>query len=579
VVTSLALVPVLGAKVTLFVFVILILANTPPAALKIFKPEAVRSLDTTAFRLRRLGYILFGVGVSVVLCSNLLAESGARLRPSLPLRAAQALAGELRVEQGSTVLGDAARKINYFMVCDANDKLTGYIFSSEDLAGEVRGFGGKMNLAIYVEAAGSLVNFHIIRSNETPAYLELLGEWRDSLNGHQLFQPQPFADVDAVTSATVSSEAILSALQISGYRFATQILGESIGPEVKERAHRAKYLPDVHGTYLIGAFVLALIVIYHGGFWSRLAVLLLNLVVGGLWLNAQYSSEQIATLLSLHSPALRLSGAFLLVVAIPLLVVIFGNIYCGYICPFGAAQELLGYVVPEKFKQPIPIERMRKARFVKYAVLLVLVVVFFLSRNRTTLAADPLISVFNLQLSTSDFRLAMLFIAAAALIGSIFYTRFWCRYLCPVGAFLSLFNNVVILKRYLPVKKFGRCEFGLTAKDQTDCIYCDRCRYQAKAAVRDPALREPKERLLHPDYARTKPLSQFFVVGVLVVAIFVSTVSVSRFLQVIPTGLDYAATLSAAGGEPRDVDMQRIRTLIEQNKLSDREAEFYKKVE
>ncbi len=571
-VTSLALVPVLGTKVTLFVFATLILANTPPAALKIFKPEHVRSLDTTAFRLRRLGYILFGIGVSVVLCSNLLADAGARLRPSLPLRAAQALAGELRLEKASAVLGDSARKISYFTVCDANDKPTGYIFSSEDLAGEVRGFGGKMNLAIYVEPAGSLVNFHIIRSNETPAYLELLGQWRDSLKGRQLFQPQPFADVHAVTSATVSCEAILSALQKSGHRFATQILGESIGPEVEERVHRAKYLPDTYGIYLIGAFILALIVIYYGGFWSRLAVLLLNLAVGGIWLNAQYSSEQIATLLSLHSPALGLTGAFLLVVAIPLLIIIFGNIYCGYICPFGAAQELLGYVVPEKFKQPIPAERMRKARFVKYAVLLVLVAVFFLSRNRTTLAADPLISIFNLRFSISEFRSAILLIAATALIYSFLYTRFWCRYLCPVGAFLSLFNNVVILKRYLPTKKFGRCEFGLTAKDQMDCIYCDRCRYQAKAAVR-------KEHLLRPDYARTRPLSQFFVVGVLVAAILVSTLSVSRFLQVVGTGLDYSATFVSAGGEPRDVDMQRIRTLIEQNKLSDREAEFYKKVE
>jgi len=68
-------------------------------------------------------------------------------------------------------------------------------------------------------------------------------------------------------------------------------------------------------------------------------------------------------------------------------------------------------------------------------------------------------------------------------------------------------------------------------------------------------------------------------VGVLVVAILVSTVSVSRFLQVVGTGLDYSAAFVSAGGEPRDVDMQRIRTLIEQNKLSDREAEFYKKVE
>jgi Na+-translocating ferredoxin:NAD+ oxidoreductase RnfG subunit len=529
--------------------------------------------------LRKLGYALFGVGISIVLCSNLLVEAGARLRPSLPQQSAQALAGELHLEQESTVLSDSARKINYFRVSDANDKLSGYIFSSEDLAPDVRGFGGKMNLAIYVdEADGKLINFHIIRSNETPAYLELLGEWRSSLNERQLFQPEPFADVHAVTGATVSSEAILSALQTSGRRFATQILGRAVEAGPKIKTHRAAYLPDNHGIYLIGAFVLALIVIYRGGFWSRLVVLLFNLVLGGIILNAQYSSEQIATVLSVHTPALALTGAFLLIIGVPLLVIIFGNIYCGYICPFGAAQELLGYVLPGRFKQPIQAEAMRKARFVKYVVLLVLIIVFFLSRNRTTLATDPLISIFNPstldfdrypllagQFSIYDFQSAMLLIVATVLIGSIFYGRFWCRYLCPAGAFLSLLNNVAILKRYLPAKRFGRCEFGLTPKDQTDCIHCDRCRYGS----------QPHKRIEVKEHKRTQVLVPF----VLAAAIFVSAVSISRFLQVVPTGSDYYIALAPSGGQPRNVDMQRIRTLIEQKRLSDQEAEFYNKVE
>jgi spermidine synthase len=228
VVTSLALVPVLGAEVTLFVFIALILANTPPAALRIFKPERVRSSDATPLRLRSLGYLLFGVGVSVALCSNLLAGAGARRRPSLPRQSVQALAGELRIEQESALLADSARRIDYFRVCDANDSLTGYIFSSEDLAPEVRGFGGKMNLAIYVDDPNSqLISFHIIRSNETPAYLELLSQWRDSLIGRRLFGPEPFADVHAVSGATVSSEAVVSALRTSGRRFAAQILGRT----------------------------------------------------------------------------------------------------------------------------------------------------------------------------------------------------------------------------------------------------------------------------------------------------------------------------------------------------------------
>jgi polyferredoxin len=279
-----------------------------------------------------------------------------------------------------------------------------------------------------------------------------------------------------------------------------------------------------------------------------------------------------------HTPALKLTGAFLLVIGVPLLVIIFGNIYCGYICPFGAAQELLGYVLPGRFKQPIQAEAMRKARFVKYVVLLVVIFVFFLSRNRTTLAADPLISIFNPttlgfdrylllagRFSIYDFQSAILLTVVTVLIGSIFYGRFWCRYLCPAGAFLSLLNNVAILKRYLPAKRFGRCEFGLTTKDKMDCIHCDRCRYSKQ--VRKGAREQGYKR------------AQVLVPYVLTVAIFVSAVSVSRFMQVVPMGRDYSAALAPSGGQSRDVDMQRIRILLEQKRLSDREAEFYKKVE
>jgi predicted membrane-bound spermidine synthase/Na+-translocating ferredoxin:NAD+ oxidoreductase RnfG subunit len=564
--TGLVLVPVLGTKVALFVFILLVLANVPTAALRLYKPGKVQA----AFELRKLGYILFGIGLSVVLCSNLLAKAGAELRPSLPRYAAQSLADQARLEPASAVVGKAVRKIAYFRVYDANDKLNGYIFSSEDLAPEVSGFGGKMNLAIYVDTAGRLTDFHIIRSSETPAYLGLLSQWRGLLGGHQLFQPEPFAGINAVTGATISSKAVLSALKKSGYRFASEILGRI--PQtgsIEEKVRRANYLPDTTGIYLITVFVLALFVIYRGGFRSRLAILCFNLVVGGIILNAQYSSEQIATVLSWRSPTVGLSGTFLLVMGVPLLVIIFGNIYCGYICPFGAAQELLNYVIPRGFKPAIsriPVESIRKAGFVKYVVLFVLVMVFFVSRNRTTLAADPLIAVFSGSpiLYTAGAGL----IIVIALTGSIFYTRFWCRYLCPVGAFLSLLNNVIVLKRFLPAKRFGRCEFGLTPKDHTDCLYCDRCRYSVKD-------------LSPVSYISGlgSYLSRYLVVVAVLVAIFVSTVSVKRFLQVIPTGISQPVVSTSGAGRPRDVDLQRIRTMIQQKQLSDKEAEFYKKTE
>ncbi|MHC4616978.1 MAG: 4Fe-4S binding protein [Planctomycetota bacterium] len=578
VVTSLAIVPVLGTKLALLVFVPFVLANLPPAALRILKPK--KTLAPAGFNFRGFGYALFAAGLSIVICSNLLAFAGARLSPVLPQYAAEALAGDARVEQTSAVIED--KTLKYFKVyrtqADPNtppsgldtQNPTGYIFSSEDLASEVRGFGGKINLGIYLDTTGKLLNFHIIRSNETPVYLDLLTSWQDSLKGRQLFLPEPFADVHTVSGATVSSEAVISALEKSARSFGTHVLGRSFEPGTLEQVGRARYIPDTTGVYLISALILTLVVTFRGGFWSRLAVLAFNLVAGGTLLNAQYSTEQIATVLSLHTPALRLSGAFLLVVGLPLLVIIFGNIYCGYICPFGAAQELLGYIIPRRFRQPPARDTMQKARFVKYIVLLVVIIVFFFSRNRTTLAADPLISIFNLRFSTYDLQSAVLWIAGIGLVGSILYTRFWCRYLCPVGAFLSLFNNVVLLKRVLPVKKYGKCEFGLTGRDKMDCIYCDKCRYEPAPLPGEEAVARPTP---------VAVLSRYLVPAAILVAFIVSAASVDRFVQVMPGALAQPTAVAASGGQPRDVDLQRIRTMIRQRQLSDREAEFYKKVE
>jgi len=114
-------------------------------------------------------------------------------------------------------------------------------------------------------------------------------------------------------------------------------------------------------------------------------------------------------------------------------------------------------------------------------------------RNRTTLAGDPLISVFNFRPSVAGLREGvaawsdwMLVVLAIALVG---FTRFWCRYLCPVGAFLSLLNHVCLLRRWMPRQRFGKCEFGLTAGDRLDCIYCDRCRHRAPGRRSRPAPR------------------------------------------------------------------------------------------
>ncbi|MBN2182614.1 MAG: 4Fe-4S binding protein [Sedimentisphaerales bacterium] len=570
-VTSLALVPVLGTRVTMFVFIALLLANVPPVIVRVFRREKVYS-GGNLFEFRRLGYILFGIAATIIVCSNLLVAAAARLKPALPESAARALADQLQIENASAVISESGRKISYFKVVNNDGATAGYIFSSEDLSPEITGFGGKINLAVFVNTDGRLIDFHITGSNETPSYLKMLSEWFESLKGRLLFDSEPFADIHTVTGATISSNAVLSALETSGQRFAGQILDKSIQQKESQKTERAKYLPDTNGIYLITAVVLSLIVIYRGGFKRRLAVLIFNIVIGGIWLNSQYSSEQMATVLSLHAPAIGLSGTFFLIIGIPVTALLFGNIYCGYICPFGAIQELFGYLIPRRFKKIPTVEPMRKARFIKYFVLVVFVFIFFVSRNRTTLAGDPLISFFSFRFIKSGIYPSIILIVAAALIGSIFYTRFWCRYLCPAGAFLSLFNKLIILKRLVPPKRFGKCEFGLTSADKMDCLYCDKCRYDS---VRAPAKKSEPGR----DSIAVKLWSWIFLAAVIMTAGFIFAVSVNRFSQVVSVRFERSVPSSASGGQPRNVDTQRVREMIEQNKLSGKEAEFYKIVE
>ncbi len=549
---ALVLIPILGAKITILMFILLTLANLPATLLRIGHPEKIFASPI----FHSTGYALFGIAASLIFCSNLLVTAGARFAPALPLREAQALAGSLRIEAATIALPNTGRTATYFKTYDANDKLAGFIFSSADLAPNVQGFGGKINIAIRTDAEGNLLEFHIIRSNETPSYLDMLTNWLPSLKDHALFSPQPFANVDAVTGATISSKAVLESLAQSGSAFATQILGQTAQ---QRTTVAARWLPDSQGAYLIVVLVLTLIVIYRGSFRTRLFVLGFNVLLGGIFLNAQFSTEQIASLLSLAIPLTVPTGVFILTIGAPLLAIVFGNIYCGYLCPFGALQEFIGYVLPARFRPILSREQMQKGRFVKFVVLFVLVATFFLSRNHNTLAIDPLIRVFSFR----HFDELLLVIVAVALIGSFFYSRFWCRYLCPAGAFLSLFNKIAIFSRYLPAKRYANCEYGLSFNDKLDCIYCDKCRYERKSIVAEsPA-----------GFA-----SRYFLPTVLIIAIGIASVSVESFVKELPVPSTAVAALPSAG-QPRNVDTQKIKNLIRENKLSEHEADFYKKTD
>ena len=138
-----------------------------------------------------------------------------------------------------------------------------------------------------------------------------------------------------------------------------------------------------------------------------------------------------------------------------------------------ALQELLGDFRRRSLATDPNPHVWRYGRVVKYGFLALLAVLFALTRDYGVLGADPLITFFD-----NTGGMFSLGIAAVAL--SLVFRRFWCRSLCPAGAFLALLNGVTLLRRILPRTQVGRCDLGVRSTDELDCLRCDRCRHEAE---------------------------------------------------------------------------------------------------
>ncbi|MDE5611683.1 MAG: 4Fe-4S binding protein, partial [Odoribacter sp.] len=155
------------------------------------------------------------------------------------------------------------------------------------------------------------------------------------------------------------------------------------------------------------------------GFWSGYFVsleLLFNWLLNGIPWGARVLLPVIAVL-ALACP-LFLGKAF----------------YCAYLCPFGAAQELMGKIYKKKkFPKGVWKHVFKYTRVVYFAGILVLLLWGF----PLDLASLEPFSAFLLTAATGW----VIALAVVFLLLSIFFARPWCNYFCPTGAFLDLLRK------------------------------------------------------------------------------------------------------------------------------------------
>ena len=153
-----------------------------------------------------------------------------------------------------------------------------------------------------------------------------------------------------------------------------------------------------------------------------------------------------------------------------------GRVVCGLLCPFGLVQDLLHKIPLPKIKVPKRIDR--PARYLKYGVLLVLVIglpAFAVTKSGVRMPyfckylcpAGTLEGGIPLMIADPALRelAGVLFswkvlVLAVILAASMVIHRPFCRYLCPLGAFYALFN---------------RFSFFQMSVDRDSCVGCGIC--------------------------------------------------------------------------------------------------------
>lgn len=556
-VTGLVLLPLFGTSYALLVLALLLLTNV--AAMLPPSTKDVPGADRFRERIRSVGYVLFGLAVFAMEAGLLLHRGRADEVRQAFLEFARSAADGRELHARQRVMGEG-RIMDYF--CATNTQEAGaaaaerYFFQTDTLSPDVVGYGGPITLAVALDGDGTLRDVRVLQSDETPSYLDFLGIWIQRLTGHNLFAPDPLKDVDAVTGATLTSSAILRILRKAVPDFARTVLGAEVGTTAPNVAPPTFYRETL---WLALAAAAALFLRVRPSRWLRRGLLVLVVVLSGFVLNMQYSLAHVFSLFEFRIPPFGWGAAFALIVGVPMLVTLFGNVYCGYLCPFGALQELVGDLRPASLRSDPDKTFWAYGRFVKYLLLALMTLLFATTLESALASSDPLVTVFAHERSRLLLCMAGMFLGLA-----FFYPRFWCRTLCPTGAFLSLLNGIRLLGRLAPPVVPAACVYGVRDGRDLDCLCCDRCRR--------PEIREEQVRIRPSDRASAWYVNAVLLVAAIALALTIAGRTATAWRRDTGTR-GHAETV---GRGVRTVDMERLLRLIEQRRLSGQEARFYK---
>ncbi|UCE43815.1 MAG: 4Fe-4S binding protein, partial [Candidatus Bathyarchaeota archaeon] len=163
-----------------------------------------------------------------------------------------------------------------------------------------------------------------------------------------------------------------------------------------------------------------------------------------------------------------------------------GRAFCGWACPFGAFQDILAVFNKRKRK-------LKSFTYSKFAMLLIVMILAWITMDTFFCKLCPAGSLFAAipaPFFYPSLRLGFFFyVHIATLILTILlvliFSRFWCRYLCPVAT-IGTFNKFSLLTVSVDPTRcteclncLDMCPMGIDKLSHigssSDCILCGKC--------------------------------------------------------------------------------------------------------
>ena len=292
--------------------------------------------------------------------------------------------------------------------------------------GSSQGFGGPLEVIVMSDSSARIVELSVLEHAETPSYMDklnkktFLGQFK-GMELNSLFRiPE---DVEAVSGATMSSKAIASACRQASWDLAASVYSLPL-PELKRR-----WVFGLKEILASVVFVLALLSMFLKKKALRYTALFVSFITLGFIFNASLSVAYFGRILLGYLPDFREHFVWWLLLGGTLIaLIIYGrNIYCHSICPFHAAQILLNKIsgVNLSIRPRLHKILMKLPSYIVWLCLMLILIY----RNPTISSFEPFSTLFSLEGAGIQW-----YILPVALLGSLVFSDFFCRFFCPVGA-------------------------------------------------------------------------------------------------------------------------------------------------